>query len=174
MIDPTKLPGVALVDTGVLIRALGQRPDDNRAPMCVAFWNEMLRQGNLLLIAAPTVTEVMRNIDYPPLPVPSLPNVIVVAFDHGVAIELAKKFPEQVLRAQNSQNLPIDYMRYDALILACALKYDAVLVTMDVDLVALAKKGGVKSARVEDYAGKQIPMQFPPQPIPPSYPPGKE
>ena len=158
MIDPTKLPDVALVDTGVLIRALGQRSDDPRAPVCVAFWEEMLRKGNTILIAAPTVTEVTRSLDYPPLPVPSVPNVIVVAFDREAAVMLAKKFPEQVIR-NLAGKIPIDYIRYDALIAACAIRYKATLVTLDGSLTKLSEKGDIPHASVSDYKRRQLSLE---------------
>ena len=40
-----KLPSRMLLDTTVLIRALGQRPEDPRAGACVALYREMERAG---------------------------------------------------------------------------------------------------------------------------------
>jgi hypothetical protein len=78
-IDPTKLPQRALVDTGVVIRALGERPDDLRSPTCEAFWNAMLENGREILIAAPSLAEVMRQEGKDSFP--RRKGVEVVAFD---------------------------------------------------------------------------------------------
>lgn len=150
MIDLTRLPPRAMVDTGVLIRALGQRASDPRASLCKEFWDQMLRLGREILISAPTVTEVSRSSKFPPLPIPSVRNVTVVGFDRRAAMILAEKFPDQVLRAQ-AGSLPIDYIRYDALILACAIRYEATLVTLDGPLTSIAASGGVKCEKVDAF-----------------------
>ena len=150
MIDPNKLPSRALIDSGVLIRALGQRAGDARAELCKEFWAEMLSSDREILISAPTVAEVSRHSKFPPLPIPSVRNVTVVAFDRKAAMILAEKFPEQVLRA-HAGSLPIDYIRYDALILACAVRYNAILVTLDNPLSAIAIAGAAKCMKVEEF-----------------------
>src|SRR5205814_2099725 len=127
---PEKLPPRALVDTGVLIRALGQKPDDSRAIFCVEFWEAMLEAKRQILIAAPTITEIMRSDEYVAPEIPSVRSVVIVAFDRQAAVDCAKKFPEQMIKnEQASSGLFLNYLRYDALILACAYRYQAVLVT---------------------------------------------
>jgi predicted nucleic acid-binding protein len=110
----------------------------------------MLRIDREILISAPTVAEIGRSSNFPPLPIPSVRNVTVVAFDRKAAIVLAEKFPEQVIRA-HAGTLPINYMRYDALILACAVRYNATLVTLDNPLSAIANAGGAKCMKVEEF-----------------------
>jgi hypothetical protein len=53
-IDPALLPQVALFDTGVVIRAQGDRPEDPESPTCEALWEAMVSTGRQILIAAPT------------------------------------------------------------------------------------------------------------------------
>lgn len=72
------LPERCLVDTGVLIRALRQRRDDE-TPACVAFFDAMVSShGKRMLIAAPTVAEMLRGSSRPLLRTRSL---LVVPFD---------------------------------------------------------------------------------------------
>jgi len=92
----------------------------------------MLAAKRQILIAAPTITETTRSTDFPALPPPSVPNVLVVAFDLRAALACSEKFPEQVIKnEQKSTGLFLNYLRYDALILACAIRYDAILVTLE-------------------------------------------
>lgn len=152
MIRPEKLPARALIDTGILIRALGQQPKDPRAKICKEFWDAMLAAKRQILIAAPTITETTRSTDFPALPPPSVPNVLVVAFDLQAALVCAQKFPEQVIKnEQESTGLFLNYLRYDALILACAIRYDAVLVTLEAPMSKLAAKVGLDCRRPEDF-----------------------
>jgi predicted nucleic acid-binding protein len=155
VIDPDKLPARALIDTGVLIRALGQKSDDPRAKVCVAFWDEMIATKRQILIPAPTITEATRNTAYPALAVPSVANVIVVAFDHRAAVICADKFPEQVIRNEHkASGLFLEYLRYDALILACAIRYDAILVTLEGPMSGLAAAAGLTCKQPEDFVGQ--------------------
>jgi predicted nucleic acid-binding protein len=152
VISPEKLPARALIDTGVLIRALGQKIKDPRAPLCKEFWDAMLSAKRQILIAAPTITETTRSTDFPATPPPSSPNVLVVAFDLQAALICAQKFPEQVLRNEHqATGLVLNYLRYDALILACAIRYDAVLVTLDAPMSKLASNAALECKRPEDF-----------------------
>ena len=152
VISPEKLPPRALIDTGVLIRALGQKATDPRSKVCKDFWDAMLVAKRQILIAAPTITETTRSTDFPALPPPSVPNVLVVAFDLQAALICAQKFPEQVVKnEQKETGLFLSYLRYDALILACAIRYSAVLVTLEAPMSGLAAKAGLECKRPEDF-----------------------
>ena len=112
----------------------------------------MLAAKRQILIAAPTITEITRSTDFPALPPPSVPNVLVVAFDLRAALVCAEKFPEQVIKnEQQSTGLFLNYLRYDALILACAIRYEAVLVTLEAPMTKLAANAGLECKRPEDF-----------------------
>src|SRR5665213_28471 len=65
--------------------------------MCEALWNAMLENGRQILIAAPSLAEMIRQEgkDYS---IPRRRGVEVVAFDDRAAVELGRRFPERVLR----------------------------------------------------------------------------
>ncbi len=64
---------------------------------------------------------------------------------------LAEKFPETVITAEMSGGLFREYLRYDALILACAIRYKATFVTADVPLHALALRGNADCKQVHEF-----------------------
>jgi predicted nucleic acid-binding protein len=169
VIDLNKLPFRALLDSGVLMRALGDRPEDPDAPICKEFWDKMLFRNNDIYIAAPTVTEVTRSSKYPALTIPSVELVTVVAFDRLAADILAKKYPQPVTK-NLCNGLPIDYIRYDAMIAACADRYRATLITLEVTLTRVAKEAGIACARPHDFESVD-PPEAQTSPSPDSAPP---
>jgi predicted nucleic acid-binding protein len=60
-IDKTTLPDRPLLDTSVLIRALGDRPGDPEAPACQELVEALSDRGASILIAAPSVAEITRK-----------------------------------------------------------------------------------------------------------------
>lgn len=135
VIDPAKLLKRVLIDTGILIRALGDRPQDPEAKACRDFWDAMLQHGRTILIAAPSIAEVVRfgvgaAADNP---VPNVPGVEVVAFDQSAAMRLGHDFPINVIKKSSSETgRSLTHLKYDALIAACALRHNAqCLVTLD-------------------------------------------
>ncbi len=94
--DPKLLPIRAMVDTGVFIRALGQRPDDPRSPDCRDFLDAMYSNQREVLLAAPSLAETIRGFDPPS--VPSTAGIEVVAFDDEAAIALGLHFPNSTLK----------------------------------------------------------------------------
>ncbi len=99
MIDHSLLPNVALVDTGVLMRALGHKPDDPRSEACTEFVAAMIAAKKRLLIAAPTFAEMERgepDLGAEAVPLPRTRLVIVVPFDDVAARELARQFPTAI------------------------------------------------------------------------------
>jgi len=143
-IDPTTLPQRALVDTGVLIRALGERPSDPNSPVCEAFWTAMLENSRELLIAAPSLAEMIRQEGKGSFP--RRRGVEVVAFDDRAAQELGRRFPERVLQLErDATSLPKHYIKYDALIVACAIRHKAThVITLDGPMTSLAGKAGIQ------------------------------
>jgi predicted nucleic acid-binding protein len=124
VIDVSRLPQRALFDTGVVIRALGERPNDPRSPLCEALWEAMVENGRDILIAAPSIAEMIRQDGKGEIP--HRRGVEVVAFDARAAELLGRKFPERVLTLERTNTgLPKHYIKYDAMIVACAVRHRA-------------------------------------------------
>lgn len=133
MIDSSKLPPRALIDTGIVTRAIGGMPQDADTPISRSFYEAMLTARHDLLIAAPTVAEIMRadgrrNI-------PRVAGIEVVAFDDEAAIILGRTFPMSVLRAHIHEGTTLNFLKYDAMIVACAVRHRArCIVALDGDI----------------------------------------
>jgi len=129
-IDPKLLPAIALIDTGLLIRALGNRPDDPRSPDAKAFFKAMRDNRRLMLVAAPTFAEYLRGLknDGAPTPFPRGPYLVVVPFDGRAAELMAQKFPASAMRARklaDSTTFQKEVWTYDAMIISCAVTHGA-------------------------------------------------
>jgi predicted nucleic acid-binding protein len=144
-----------MIDTGVLIRALGERPGDPDSRDCVDFVEAMLAGGRELLVAAPSVAELMRGQAVPTPP--STPGLVIVAFDDLAAIELGTRFPVSSLKSlAATSGLPLTYLKYDAMIAACAIRHKAAfLITVDKRLSAQVPSS-LKVARPGDFRAKQM------------------
>ncbi|PCH53994.1 MAG: hypothetical protein COC22_01200 [Flavobacteriaceae bacterium] len=155
MMDPKRLPNRCLMDTGVLIRALRQREDADTAD-CTDFFEAMVTLGNTILIAAPTLAEVLR--ERPETVIPSTRHVVVVPFDRRAAEMLADKMPTATQRAQAAAtNVSRSYIKYDAMIAACAGRWDAkVIIALDGDHRKLAPKVGLESRPPGSYRKAQL------------------
>jgi len=115
------LPRQCLVDTGVLIRALRQN-SDVYAKSCRAFWDSMIDAKNQILIAAPTLAEVLRG--NPKTKIPSTRSIRVIPFDRKAAELLGHKLPVTVTKtAAKKSGLSHTYFKYDAMIVACAKRW---------------------------------------------------
>lgn len=150
-IDVAALPDTCLVDTGVLIRALRQRSDDE-TPACHAFFDAMVDSGvSRMLVAAPTVAEMLRGN---PQPLPRTRSLLVVPFDLRAAELLGAEMPVEVLRAHGAHDaLPLSYLKYDAMIVACAQRWDAdCIVALDTDHVRLARHVGMPVVHPRAFA----------------------
>jgi predicted nucleic acid-binding protein len=156
-IDVAKLPQRALFDTTIVIRALGDRPDDPRSPACEALWEAMLQNGRQILVAAPTIAEMARKEGGAKRSLPRRKGVEVVAFDDLAAELLGRSMPNTVLQTAKEQTkLPRDYIKYDALIIACAARHRAThIITLDDGMTGLATKVGLSIGRPEDYLTAQ-------------------
>ncbi len=124
MFDIKQLPQRALCDTGFWIRALGERPNDVRSPDAIALFEEMRIHGREMLMAAPSLAELIRgNKDFK---LPNTLSVIVVPFDRLAAEELGRKFSSQVIKQQKiSTGHEKAFIQYDAMIVACAIRHRA-------------------------------------------------
>jgi predicted nucleic acid-binding protein len=130
------LPSRLLLDTGVLIRALGHKPSDARSPACRRLLHEIIEQRKTALVAAPTIAELERGLPDPgayPDELPRVRHVLVVAFDERCANVLATKFANPITAGMAAATgVPHNYIKYDAMIVACAVRWEADhLVTLD-------------------------------------------
>lgn len=131
-IEIANLPRTALIDTGVFIRFLGERPDDHRAPICKAFCAAMLENGKELFVAAPTITEATRHKAQR---IPRRAGITVVPFDYLAAEQLGIDGPETLItELSKATGTSKNYIKYDYMIAACAIRARAsVLVAYDSD-----------------------------------------
>lgn len=127
LIDSKLLPDRALLDTMVVSYALGDKPHRREAPVCKALWSEMLKCNKTILIAAPTVAELMRADR--PTRVPNHRLVEVVDFDRRSAEVLGQRLPHRIIDPIAKRlNAPRDYIKYDTMIVACAVAHLAEMV----------------------------------------------
>lgn len=151
MINRAKLPESAAIDTGVFIRGLlGAYPEGPESPSCEDFCNAMIDARRTLFVAAPTITEVVRHAG---VRVPRRRGVVVVPFDDVAAEILGLKMPSAKLsEAKTSLGVSISYLKYDAMILACAIRSrTAVMVAIDGDHTKLAVDTGFEVRHPEWY-----------------------
>jgi predicted nucleic acid-binding protein len=153
MIDPKLLPKTAMIDTGVLIRGLGERPEHPESLMCREFFDGMVSAGRQILIAAPTLAEYLRKTDAA-APPPQFAEVLVVAFDDRAARFLGERFTEATLHElAQEMGLPVFYFKYDAMIVSCAKVYKVdCLVTLDGRRQNGNERGMLRLARKADVA----------------------
>jgi len=95
VIDASKLPASALVDSSIIIAALGEKSRPTDDPASKPFFEAMLRARRRILIAAPSVAEVLRG---PSSPIPRVRGIVIVPFDQPTAEILSKEFPIDVIK----------------------------------------------------------------------------
>lgn len=161
-----ELPFTAMIDTTVFLCQMGEKQEEEHAPACIDFCERMVRQSRQLLVAAPTITEVTRKRG---VPLPRVPGIIVVAFDEQAASKLGVKMPIDALKEwRDAANRPMHYIKYDALIVGCALRVPAcTFVSMDEKQRELASKCGLPAHHPREYL---LPSAPPRRPEPPPLP----
>lgn len=161
-VDRRKLPKRALIDTSVLIRALGDKPDNNRErnEQCREFFAGMLQYSRTILIAAPSIAEYIRKDGTKT--VPRARGVEIVSLDVIAAEYLGSKFPESILnQPKKALGLTEHYIKYDALIVACAVRHKAdCFVALDVNQSRMASKAGIRVMEPKDFQSDQTTMAF--------------
>jgi predicted nucleic acid-binding protein len=149
-----RLPPTALVDTGVFMRFLGDRPHEPKSHTAREFCRAMLRAQRELFVAAPTIAEILRHQPGGVVvPVPKLPGVTVVAFDGAAAEHLGARMPHaQLTELRDASGQPLAYFKYDALIVACGIRWHAdVVVSYDDQLRSIAKRAGFPAEEPDHY-----------------------
>jgi predicted nucleic acid-binding protein len=151
--DPNKLPRVALIDTGVLTRAIGDLAPDADTSACRGFYDAMLDNARLILIAAPSIAEVIRKDGK--RTVPRTSGIEVVAFDQVAAELLGRRFPMAVLKELVRAGTTMTYFKYDAMIVACAMRYSAeCIVALDDDFATLGAHVGMPVYHPSHFLGR--------------------
>jgi predicted nucleic acid-binding protein len=155
-IDRTLLPREALFDTGVFMRAIGERTDE-RSTICENLFSAMIDAGARVYVAAPSIGEIIRHKGKP---IPRHPAVEPLAFDEQCARVMGDKLPMDILievRDSAAPPLVLNYVKYDALIVATASRWSvAPLVTLDKrGMTRLAGIAGVLVKSPFDYRAKQ-------------------
>lgn len=159
MMDPSLLPARALIDTGVLIRALRQK-DDAFTEDCFEFVEAMIQENNRVLIAAPTLAEVLRGD--PSTKLPATEHVQVVPFDRKSAEVLGNDMHIQVQKVKAAETgLPVTYVKYDAMIMACAAAFGAkAVISLDKDHRKLARYVNILCRTPADFRARQGELQL--------------
>ncbi|OGQ25625.1 MAG: hypothetical protein A2138_22525 [Deltaproteobacteria bacterium RBG_16_71_12] len=162
VISRADLPERPLLDTGILIRALREYTDAH-TETCVAFLKALLDENKDILIAAPTLAEVVRGNAATTLP--AVAGITVVGFDKQAAEILGKGLPAPVLKEEAAQAGKTGMqIKYDAMIAACAARHRAdVVVTLDDDMAKLAARLRVAVARPADYLSKVLSLPLEPR-----------
>lgn len=162
--DVNLLPTSALIDTNVFLRAMGDRPNDAVSPDCKAFVEAMLTARRDVLLAAPTVAEVLRFKRGTQLPV--MDRFVVVPFDDDAARLLGTAFPEDVLLGwAKKTNNPLHYYKYDAMIVACAERWNVrCVVALDQGLRELASERNIRVETPTAFRHRQGSLALVPQP----------
>ena len=123
-----------MLDTGVLIRALGHRPSDPQGAVCRRLFDSTIKAGHHVLVAAPSVTEIMRWAKHPvDAVIPCIQQVMVVSLDYQAAALAGSALPMAALKALSADlGRSLTCLKFDALIVGCALRAKAdTLVTLD-------------------------------------------
>ncbi|MDO9022929.1 MAG: type II toxin-antitoxin system VapC family toxin [Deltaproteobacteria bacterium] len=160
-IDPALLPASVLLDSNVALRGFGAYPDDKRSPICVAFVEACIRNQKLLLIAAPTLAEILRGGNT--RAIPRVDSVEIVEFGPIEARLLGEDFPQETLsRLADQEGVSLTYYKYDALIVACA-KANKVncFVSYDRKAKTLAATVGIRVAEPAEFIAKQGTLPLP-------------
>lgn len=161
MIDDSKLPMSALFDTTVILPALDAKVASTNRALCAAIVEGMLAQRRRVMIAAPTKAEMCVG----GLLLDDLPNtadIRVVPFDSEAASLFYHQFPKEKLKKlRNATTPPLNKnaVKFDAQIVACALRWKvAMLVTDDTGQMAIARAAGLLAVKPEHFLSAQLPL----------------
>ena len=152
-IDSKLLPSRALLDTGVILRAHDLGDPHATDPLSKLVWEGMLGNSASILIAAPSLAEILRYRAGTPFPVVS--GVEVVDFDDEAARIIGEKMPMDVLIEVMKHGDRKSYLKFDTLILACAVRHKAeCVVALDKEHHRLAPHAGIPVRTPPDFESK--------------------
>jgi len=148
-----------MFDTTILIPALGKKKRSTDDAASGPLFEAMIRAKRLVLIAAPSAAELWRR--EPKHSMPRTRYVRIVAFDQLAAKVLGTHFPPGVLTEwRDQQGKPSHYIKYDAMIVACALRHRVgEFVSTDETQRKLASLVGLTVKAPKDYLTKQLSLR---------------
>lgn len=163
----SQLPKNALIDTGVFLRFLGDRPDEPKSMACKAFCKAMLDNDCELFIAAPSIAEITR---WRGGKLPRAKGITVVAFDERAAELLGIRGPvNTITEIMKETGETRNCVKYDFLIAACAIRAHAdVLVSLDKDLPKICEPMKIPCKKPEEYEEVSLLRLASPAPSPSS------
>lgn len=140
-IDPDNLPPRILLETGVLIRAIGGFQDKHTAH-CIEVADRIVQQSRTILAAAPSLAELLR-VDYSRR-FPKVSGLEVIAFDRAAAELVGRHYPATEIKALAAAlGIRQGLVKVDAMVVACAVRHRAdAIVALDDDIKKIAKKFG--------------------------------
>lgn len=162
-----RTPRRVMIDTGVFLRWIGDQQDADSLACFQVVEHVLSQSGGTVLFSAVSVAEVLRYglaSD-----IPRKVGFHVVAFDELAARQLAQRLPlsAQKAVAATSPN-SLTHIKYDAMIVACAIRHKAMLhIALDDDHHKLCKTAGFPVSRPNDLIF-EIEDAPPPAVAPPS------
>lgn len=152
-------PRRPLVDSSVLIAAWTERRVEPAREDCIAFLDGVEASDGVILVAAPTIAELLKGQQA--LDLPRRRSIVPVPFDRRAAQILGKEFPAHVLQTlRDEAGRPSGaHFKYDALIVACAKSANAdCIISLDEHLPRLAQHLGLRCRTPSEY---RVPRQMP-------------
>lgn len=134
-IDRGLLPSSCVLDAGFLMLALNQRSHRPDSPTCRALFaallnEERLSAGARVLIPATALAELIRGSSKQEPP--RARGVFVAPFTARTARYLSQHLPDTLIEhVVKETQLPRAYVKYDSMIAATALAYEASLIALD-------------------------------------------
>jgi predicted nucleic acid-binding protein len=145
-VDPAKLPKRVLIDTSALISALTGLPTSPAAE----FLNAMVTHSRDVIVASPSLAELLRRGAVSPLP--RVRTIQVGAVDEETATILGRDFPPDALKqVRDANGLVLHYYKYDAMILAVGVRYHVDCVVTEDDRQANMAVLAKLTVRKPDY-----------------------
>ncbi|MBL8956232.1 MAG: type II toxin-antitoxin system VapC family toxin [Myxococcaceae bacterium] len=152
MIDPTRLPKRAAIDSTILTRTRDDATGPDAA-LCREFVESMITSGKVVIAPAVCVMEFMRKA--PHEPPPRVEGFEVAAFDDQAAYEVAGRFPPEVFKERPGTGAQ-NWLKFDTLVIATAVRHRAeCLVTLDGDQKKLAERVGLQVRHPRDFEDPQ-------------------
>lgn len=153
MFEIDLLPRRMLFDTSILLRAWGFA-DDPMAPLCLGLFETACRHGRTVVVAAPSVAEILRGGEG--REIPHVRHVEVVPFDQRSAVIAGRSFPSADLRAAEGNRTAI---KADAMILGCGSRWKAsCVVTLDGRMRQMASAVNLDGRAPGDFLERQLPL----------------
>jgi hypothetical protein len=161
-IDASKLPENTVLDTGVLFLGLAHKVHRPESAICRALWKALIARERLgigarVLIPAPALAEITRGA--PQQEAPRVAGVFVAPFTARTARFLGQYLHHSVIETVvGATKLPRAYVKYDAMIAATALAYDATLIALDgwFHREATNGKWPIRVARPDEFQRAQL------------------